>query len=139
MDYLKTQADIDHRGQEIQRKYSELVAEVDRVFDELELLQREVLGLREMEHGIQMALGQRPVAVPGLTEHIRMIMCQTKVPLTPLQIRESCEGVGIKGSSRKTLLITVHSVLKRLEARRVYVDGKVAYSPNPLARAGSIR
>lgn len=69
--------------------------------------------------------------IPSLTEHVRRLVAVTTIPLLATQIRDSCEAVGIQASSRKNLLIQVHTALQRmrLDVRRVKIDGKGAYLP----------
>lgn len=136
MDYGKTQVQIEARRQELFRKLSEIEKQRAHLDEEYEKAQRELLALIQMRSGAEIALGQAEVPcppIPGLTEHIRNVLLASPVPLTPTDIRRSCLEVGIRGSSRKNLLIAVHSILKRFgyDVKRVQVKGKSAYVARP--------
>jgi len=65
----------------------------------------------------------------GLTEEIRTILNLTTVPLDAMQIRDSMLNRGFENSNPKNLLISVHTVLKRIEGelQKSERDGKPAY------------
>jgi hypothetical protein len=65
-----------------------------------------------------------------------MRLSETDVPLTAMQIRDSCETVGIRASSRRNLLIAVYTTLKRmyLDVRTVKQNGRIAYFPRQRLR-----
>ena len=136
MDYTKTQVQIEARRLELLHKLSDLAAQRKRLDEEYDKIQRELIALIQMRTGAEIALGHVDVPrppIPGLTEHIRSLLLASAVPLTPTQIRQSCEEVGIRAASRKNLLIAVHSILKRFgyDIRRVKLKGKAAYVARP--------
>ena len=95
--------------------------------------EQELRGLNQIHEGIEIAIGRLDAprqAPPGLTEFVRSLMANTEVPLTAKQILDSREAVGITGTSRRKLVISLHTVLKRigLSVKKSYVDGRqVAY------------
>lgn len=136
MDYGKTQVQIEARRQELFRKLADIQMQRKHLDEEYEKAERELVALIHMRSGAEIALGQVEVprpAVPGLTEHIRNVLLASPVPLSPTDIRNSCLEVGIRGSSRKNLLIAVHSILKRFgyDVKRVKMNGKTAYVARP--------
>lgn len=69
----------------------------------------------------------------GLTTEIRKILSLTTVHLTPMQIRDALIKRGFRHSSPKNLLISVHTVIGRLENDLDFVEreGKRAYKATP--------
>jgi hypothetical protein len=69
----------------------------------------------------------------GLNKAVRFALQTSHEPLTPIQVRERLRSLGFDIAKYKSdFLATVHTVLKRLHARREvdtvsFVDGKTAY------------
>jgi len=133
MDYHRTQEDIEQREKEVGDRISEITALDRSLTAELASLTRELTALQQMRLAIEVAVGLRPAAETTLAARVRTVMRETRVPLTPVQIRELCETAGIRGSSRKNQLIAIHAVLRRMRLREqvrvVRVAGKIAYLP----------
>ena len=66
---------------------------------------------------------------PRLSAHVKKVLSETAIPLTPAQIRDSCDDVGIRASSPKMLLTAVHNAIRRLngQVRRVKGPGRDRY------------
>ncbi len=134
MDIKESHSELQQRRLELKQKLEQISLKQSQLDEIRKTTERELRGIELMIAGAETALGSadaHPQLPPRLTEHIRKVLAHSQVPLTPLQIRDSCEGVGIKAGSRKNLLIAVHTTLKRLGLRlkKVRVDGQVAYRP----------
>ena len=131
MDYDKTRTDAVARKESLQSRQQDIAKEHKRLDDELEEVRRELIGLDQIIEGLDVVTTQNPpdLEAPGLSEHIRKTLQQTSVHLLPTQIRDACLAVGIKGSSMKNLLISVHNVLTRMEPSldTAQIEGKTAY------------
>jgi hypothetical protein len=82
-----------------------------------------------------------PGYVPdGLTAEIRKVLNLTSVHITPIQIRDSLIVRGFASANPKNLLISVHTVLGRMEDELDVItrDGKPAYkmTMNATMKAG---
>ena len=126
------QGEIERLREEVLRGRSELRSHLNQINQDLADLDSQLRVLDEM-----LAVSRReatPPPVPGLTAHIRNVLAETQSPLTARQIRESCEAVGIRASSKKNLSIAVYTILKRMrpDVRTVKGnDGRLAYFPRP--------
>jgi hypothetical protein len=113
------------------RRREEIVEEKNRLDRENGEIERQLVGLERVLEGLEFLSSDIPpeIATPGFTEEIRKTLQQASVPLTAIQIRDALLDAGIKHSSPKNLLISVHTVLGRLEdnLRKSEKDGKAAY------------
>lgn len=141
MDYNKTREDASKRKAELTKRSQEIAEQRKRLDEEVEDIEREMVGLDQIIEGLDFVASSgelEPPPVPGLTEHIRTVLQQTTVPLLPTQIRDSCLSAGIKGTSDKYLLISVHNALRKMKPnlRESRLEGKTAYIWKPsLGRA----
>ena len=93
---------------------------MERLFtinEERAALQRELAAIDQILEGLDIYQSDAPLEgeASGVSDHVRRLLQQTPVPLLPTQIREALTAIGITGSSRKNLLISVHNVLSRLD------------------------
>ncbi|MGA9806807.1 MAG: hypothetical protein WBQ56_03860 [Candidatus Sulfotelmatobacter sp.] len=110
MDYKKTREDAQWRREKV----------MERLFtinEERAALQRELAAIDQILEGLDIYQSDAPLEgeASGVSDHVRRLLQQTPVPLLPTQIREALTAIGITGSSRKNLLISVHNVLSRLD------------------------
>jgi hypothetical protein len=115
-------------------KYAEALheaqAELAKLDERRQTLVRLISDLKALSGSDAYELTPPPGYVPkGLTEEIRTILNLTTVPLDPMQIRDSMLHRGFESSNPKNLLISVHTVLKRIEAElhKGERDGKPTY------------
>jgi hypothetical protein len=93
-------------------------------------LLRLIANLKALSQDELYELTPPPGYVPeGLTAEIRKILGLTTVHLTPTQIRDSLVQRGFSNEKPKNLLISVHTVLGRIEKELDVIerDGKAAY------------
>jgi hypothetical protein len=136
MDYLKTREEAVRRKSDLTARSQEIANERKRLDEEIENIEREMVGLDQIVEGLDFVASSgdlEPPPVPGLTEHIRTILQQTTVPLLPTQIRDSCLTAGIKATSDKNLLISVHNALRKMKPnlRESKIENKTAYIWRP--------
>ena len=103
------------------------------------VLIRLIVSLKELSEDDRYELTPPPGYVPkGLTEEIRTILGLTTVPLDAVQIRDSMLVRGFSATSPKHLLISVHTVLGRIEneleisereGKKTYIKAKADESP----------
>jgi hypothetical protein len=108
----------------------EAQAELARLDERRQALIRLISDLKALSQYDAYELTPPPGYEPkGLTEEIRAIMNLTTVPLDAMQIRDSMLHRGFESSNPKNLLISVHTVLKRIEAElhKGERDGKPTY------------
>lgn len=131
LDYEEARLQALARMKQLKSRETVIRSEQEKLDEELESVTREINGLNLILSGLEEVSDNRSpeVDVPGITDHIRKILQWSTVHLLPTQIRDSCESVGIKGSSSKNLLITVHNVLDRLQPNleMMEIQGKKAY------------
>src|SRR5262249_17740285 len=85
-------------------------------------------------------LGLTPTVPIGLTDACRLALRGAGLPLTPTEVRDRLEGMGVDLSVYTNELSAIHTILKRLndasEIRSVAKGGKPAYVWNhPTASA----
>jgi hypothetical protein len=133
MDYQQTL-------KEAQEKLRLLGAQRDAVDREIEALMRIIEGAKIATQDPSFFDPDSQTWVPrkapdsepaGVTESIRKILRRSTNALTPTEIRDALEAMGIQGSSPKNLLIHVHKALGRIgdagELSQTPRDGKMAY------------
>src|SRR5712692_4129904 len=113
MNYAQSKQDAVQMKQELLKQREQIMQEkerLDRLNGEIE---RQLIDLE----------------TPGFTEQIRRMLQETTVPLAAVQIRDSLIAAGVSQSPPKNLLISVHTVLGRLESNltKSERDGKTAY------------
>jgi hypothetical protein len=133
MSRLDVEQAIDRWEQALVTKRSQLSAQLNRIEEELGTVEQMFIKLVRVRGAVEILVGgsELPASpAASLTEHVRKLVRESAVPLLATQIRDSCEAAGIKASSRKNLLIQVHTILKRMESdvRKVKIDkNRVAY------------
>ena len=140
MDYQKTLEDVQNRRRDLLVKMFELHQQRDRIDEELAKLDVEVRALDQMRAVTEIAAGRREEPaprVPGLTEHVRKVLSETQLPLTAIEIRDSCQRAGIKAISKRNLLMAVYTTLKRMHSEIKTSDrnGRQAFFPKAGFRA----
>ena len=125
--------DAQRRKQELHLRLAQIPEEKKKLDDEIQAMKRELIGLDQVLEGLEvMTSGPVPTPEPaGFTDKIRKLLSETSVPLVPTQIRDELEKSGVTGASPKNLLISVHTVLERIDDELEKVarasDGKIAY------------
>ncbi len=101
---------------------------LDRLNGEIE---RQLVGLERVLEGFDFLSSDVPpeLETVGFTDQIRRILQQTSAPLTAVEIRDFLLAEGVQHSSAKNLLISVHTVLGRIETdlKKSEKNGKTAY------------
>jgi hypothetical protein len=138
MDYQRTREEIEFRRKELLQRRAQLRDLSFLEMTEEHQIEAELEGLDQMLAGTYTAF-RRSVperSVPRLTEYILKLLKETEVPLTARQIRDRCVEVGIKAASRRSLLMSVYTVLKRhhSEIRPTKRNGTLTYFPRPSLR-----
>lgn len=138
MDYQRTREEIEFRRKELVQELAQLRGQSFMAMLDESRIEAELEGLDQMLAGTYIAFGRSVPerSVPRLTEYIRKVLREAKAPLTAREIRDRCVEVGIKAASRRTLLMSVYTVLKRhrLEVRTVKQSGTLAYLAKPNLR-----
>jgi hypothetical protein len=116
-------------------EYEELGAERRRVDDRLAQLAQTIGTLSKL-------LGLEPTVPLGLTDACRMVL-RGGLPMTPVQVRDRLQGIGLDLSIYTNELAAIHTVLKRLnEAGEIRIlpqlSGKHAYLWQRPAKAAGI-
>lgn len=124
--------DAERRKQELHARLAQIPIEKKKLEDEVQTIKRELIGLDQVIDGLDvMTTGPIPTPEPaGFTDKIRKLLSETPVALTPVQIRDALEQGNVTASSSKNLLISVHTVLERIDSELDKIkraDGKTAY------------
>ena len=132
MDYAQSKIEaIQERERLLQRKQA-IADEKSRLDRENGEIERQLYGLEQIVEGFEFLSSDIPPELekPGFTEQIRRILQQTIAPLTAVEIRDELLAGGVEHSSAKNLLISVHTVLGRLESdlKKSEKGGKSAYA-----------
>lgn len=132
MDYEKAREEAIIRKEELTARMNQIVAEANRLEKEKAQVARELTGLEQVVESLEFMTNEEVTLEPepaGFTDHIRTILQRTTIPLTPVQIRDSCVAAGFAQKSLKNLLISVHTTLSRIESNleKTQVEGKTAY------------
>ena len=131
MNYAQSQQDATRMKEELLKRREEITLDKERLDRENGEIERQLIGLERVLEGLEFLSNDIPPEIeqPGFTEEIRKILKQTNIPLTAVEIRDSLLEAGVKYSSAKTLLISVHTVLGRLKSdlKESEKDGKAAY------------
>jgi len=87
-------------------------------------------------------LGLSPTVPLGLTDACRLALRGAGLPLTPMDVRDRLQGMGVDLSIYTNELSAIHTILKRLndasEIRAVAKAGKPAYVWNHPTQSASI-
>jgi len=124
--------DAERRKKDLHLRLAQIPEEKQKLDDEVQSIKRELIGLDQVLDGLEvMTSGPVPTPDPaGFTDKIRKLLSDTSVPLVPTQIRDALEQAGVTATSSKNLLISVHTVLDRIDAELEKIqreDGKIAY------------
>ena len=96
-------------------------------------IQQQLVGLDYMLEGLQfMVTGGPPPDLEqlGFTDKVALIFEKANTPLFPTQVRDELLQIGVKGSSTKNLLISVHNAINRLlqdSLQEIPMEGRSAY------------
>jgi hypothetical protein len=132
MDINKTRAEVQKQREQLTARLEQIAQERNRLKDEESQITRQLTGLDQVVDGLDFMDG---VGIPdleplGFTDRIRRILNETNAPLLPTQIRDLLAAQGQTGSSAKNFLISIHTVLTRIDVEldKVKVEGgKIAY------------
>jgi hypothetical protein len=107
-------------------------AELAALEERRETLRKLIENLAKLSDDDRFELEPPPGYEPeGLTQEIRVILGLTATPMTPPEIRDALINRGYKKeSSSKNLLISVHTVLTRIDdevEKTTTTDGRTAY------------
>jgi len=131
VDYAKSRQEALRQMDELHQRREAIVQEKERLDRENGEIERQLFGLEQILEGLEYLSTDVPpdIEAPGFTDQIRQILQETDVPLTAVQIRDSLAAAGTTGSSPKNLLISVHTVLGRIESnlKKTEKDGRAAY------------
>ncbi|HUI40568.1 MAG TPA: hypothetical protein VL523_01245 [Terriglobia bacterium] len=134
MDYENTKREALQERDALLKRREEIAAEKRNLENERERIERRLAGLDQVLDGLETMTSDLPpdLEAPGFTDQIRRILQEADLHLTPVQIRDTLQRAGVKGSSDKNLLISVHTVIARLKPNLSVseVDGKAAYRWN---------
>jgi hypothetical protein len=131
MNYAQSRQDAIHMKEQLLKRREEIELEKDRLNRENGDIERQLIGLERVLEGLEFLSSDVPPEIEqsGFTEQIRKVLQRTSLPLTAVEIRDSLMAEGVKHSSPKTLLISVHTVLGRLKSdlKESEKDGKSAF------------
>jgi hypothetical protein len=131
MNYAHSQKEVLEQRDQLLKQRQQIAEEkerLDRVNGEIE---RQLVGLDYMLDGLEFLSTDRPpeLEAPGFTEQVRRVLQQTLEPLTAIEVRDSLLAAGVKHTSPRNLLISVHTVFGRIKSdlRESDKAGKPAY------------
>jgi len=131
MNYAQSQKDALEQREQLLKQRQQIAEEKERLDRENGEIERQLVGLDYMLEGLEFLSSDRTAELeaPGFTEQVRKVLQQTMEPLTAIEIRDCLLATGIKYSSPKNLLISVHTVLGRIkyDLRESEKVGKPAY------------
>ena len=109
----------------------EAIREYERLGEERREIDKRLAQLAQTIGTLTRLLGYVPTVPMGLTDAVRLVT-RAGVPMTPVEVRERLQSIGVDLSSYSNELSAIHTVLKRLnEAGEVRVipkpSGKDAY------------
>ena len=118
----------DHYQQALEaavREYEELGRKRREIDDRLAQLSQTIGTLNRL-------CGVTPTVFWGLTDACRLVLKNAGHPMTPTEVRDRLQGIGLDLSKYSSSLAAIHTVLKRLrdaaEVRFVQLDsGRFAY------------
>lgn len=135
------------------RELAEAVERFRQLESQKAAIEKQMRGWAEIIEALQFLVQQQDLSKPipeppadleplGLTDAIRSVLREHRIPMTATDVRDDLEARGITGSSSKNLLINVHTVLGRLKtagevAERINAAaGKKTYTwLSPMSRA----
>lgn len=106
---------------------------LEQLEDERERIEREIAGITHVIEGLKFLAEKLydddlpklgPLDPPADFEDmnfagmIREVLARNREPMTRIEIREALQALGIKGTTPKHLLISVHTVIKRMLDRK---------------------
>ena len=131
MNYAQSQKEVLEQRDQLLKQRQQIAEEkerLDRVNGEIE---RQLVGLDYMLDGLEFLSTDQPpeLEAPGFTEQVRKVLQQTLEPLTAIEVRDCLLATGVKHTSPRNLLISVHTVLGRIKSdlREGVKAGKPAY------------
>jgi hypothetical protein len=132
MDYAKTREGAMRRQQELISRQKEISSQIRQLEEELTRIRKEMVGLEQIIEGLEFMSKDASSDLEGLgfTDQIRSILTSSGYHMTATQVRDTLMGMGVTGSSPKTLLISVHTVLGRISDELDIItttEGKPAY------------
>lgn len=131
MNYAQSRQDAIEMKERLLKQRQDIASEKERLDRLNGDIERQLIGLERVLEGLEFLSSDIPPEIEqsGFTEQIRKTLQQTNVPLTAVEIRDSLIAAGVKHSSPKNLLISVHTVLGRLKSdlKESEKDGKAAY------------
>jgi hypothetical protein len=131
VNYIQSQQDAAQTKEQLLERRREIESEKERLDRENGEIERQLIGLERVLEGLEFLSNGTPSEIdePGFTTQIRRILLRTRIPLTAVEIRDALLETGVKYSSAKTLLISIHTVLGRLKSdlKESQKDGKTAY------------
>lgn len=144
LDYTKTREDALRRRQELTIRQQQIVKQKQQLEEESAQIKRELIGLEQILEGLDFMSNDTPPDLEevGFTDQIRRILGTTSSYLVPTQIRDALQQAGVTGSSPKNLLISVHTVLNRIQDEletTQTAEGKTAYRGKPSGRNAYLR
>ena len=98
--------------------------EYEDLLDQRESLDTRIARLAQSIGSLMRLCGYAPTAPWGLTEACRMVLKSAEYPLTPVEIRDQLEAMGIEISCYTNNLAVIHTTLKRLTKA-----GEASYMP----------
>ena len=122
---MKTPAEYRQALEAAVREYEELGRKRREIDDRLAQLSQTIGSLNRL-------CGVTPTVFWGLTDACRLVLRNAGHPMTPTEVRDRLQGIGLDLSKYSSSLAAIHTVLKRLrdaaEVRFVQLDpGKFAY------------
>ena len=131
MNYAQSQKDALEQREQLIKRRQQIAEEKERLDRENGEIERQLVGLDYMLEGLQFLSTDRPAELeqPGFTDQVRRVLQQTIEPMTAIEVRDCLLATGIKYSSPRNLLISVHTVLGRIkpDLREFEKAGKPAY------------
>ena len=107
------------------------IREYESLGEQRQVIDKRLAQLAQTIGTLSRLLGHTPTVPLGLTDACRLVM-RSGVPLTPVEVRDRLEHIGVDLDAYANDLSAIHTVLKRLnEAREIRVvpraSGKHAY------------
>lgn len=131
MDYTRSKQEALQEKEDLLKQREQIAQEKERLDRANGEIERRLIGLEHILEGFEFLSNDIPPELekPGFTEQIRRILQQASFPLTAIEIRNTLVAEGVEHSSKKNLLISIHTVLGRLESdlKKSEKDGKSAY------------
>jgi hypothetical protein len=131
IDYEQVRQGFLDKKKEIEARQSQISQQIAGLNDEHSRNHRELIMIDEVLESLDFTKDAAPddLEEVGLTEKVKRILQESTIPLSPTQIRDVLLMQGYKATSLKHALISVHTVLDRIEPfiDQVEVDKRKAY------------